>query len=289
MFLTMDVADVAIYDSVGLPYTWGTSTGLGGSEISALRLAGVLRDRGLDVRLGKVDARALIVQRYTQIPDTYRRRTFVHLHDMPGNNHEHLRNRTDLTLVTHSPSHTEMYADFNTPVREIPAMLPAKVYETCRPPRIAGRYLYASAVLKGWDETYSMWQDIRMPGDILRVMNCGYSSLAQAPDKTVQILPPLSDTELIQEIASSSGIFYVNTFTETFCATVAMADALGTPVYVLTRSAPGALVPSRRSGIITDDLTSFRNSFMQRQDHRIFTILPIWLDLIGFGASTIDV
>ena len=270
----MRLFDVVIHDTVRTDYTLDTQKGVGGSEFAVIRLANSLRDKGYSVHLQHADetkvCKALIVQRYSDFPHMKSDTRVRWLHDLPHYGDYETYGGTNVCQTEYQAGLFRPYC--KDPVVVIPPMLPNEVYEIDRPPRRPGSYLFASATLKGWDATYEKWKQLRQPGDTLRVMNCGYSKLEQAPDETVQLLPYLGDTELANVIAASSGIFYVNRHPETFGATVAMAEALGTPVYLWTDS-----------GNLWYKADDPDLRFANRESHRISDVLPIWLAQLGLA------
>lgn len=275
--------DVVVHDSVGLPYTLDTTTGIGGSEIQTIRLCKALARHGT-VLLHRNDepirCKALIVQRFSTIPQYVKAdRTFIQLHDLPGPQPI----TVNVPLVALSEFQARQFSAPNRVIHVIPAMLPDLVYTMSRPPRVPGRYLYAASAVKGWDVTYARWQKHRQPGDVLRVLDCGYSRVHRIADPSIDYLPPLTDDELVHEVASSAGIFYVNRHPECFPTVIAMADALGTPVHVLTLGNPGALpeIAAWNGTTITASEAIFELSFTTRRDYRISTILPMWVKLLG--------
>lgn len=121
--------------------------------------------------------------------------------------------------------------------------LPAK--RRCIPPivekapdvgKVPGRYVYASAAMKGLKETLAAWAELRprLPANAhLRVSWGGWG----APDfevtgPDVEVVGALAPADSREEIASAIGLFYVNTYPETFCAIAAVAEAAKTTPYI---------------------------------------------------------
>ena len=261
--------DVLFHDTCHPAYTLDTTSGVGGSEFAVIRLANALKRAGLSVALQHHEDRpvkcgALILKRYSSFCFAGCRRRVRWLHDWPGAVHEN----HNTTLVALTESHAAAYRDSGeSDIVVIPTMLPDCIYESSRPPRQFGRYLFASAAVKGWNATYAKWRALRQPGDVLQVMDCGYSRPTLDADSSLEMLQPMTDIELVNTIAQSSGIFYVNTHAEISSATLAIAEAVGTPIYMWTTEET-----------ITRNIA---DTFTRRSDHRISTILPKWLEVLG--------
>lgn len=272
--------DVVIWDSVGMPYNLWTKTGVGGSEHAVIRLGRALEATGLTVQLlepsskfDNISAKNLIIIRNSNIPDIPHDKLIIWAHD----SHSATFPEEESTTVFLSHWQKGNFSPRKSVV--IPNMLPNVVYNSDRPPREFGRYLYASAAIKGWPETYEVWKEIRTPGDTLRVLASGYDKADRYDDPTLVFLDPLDDYNLVYEIARAEGLLAVNVWPEVWPSTLAMADALGTPVYVFAEKGRGGSPEVLTQCGVTSDRDIFR-SFKPR-DFRIKTILPMWLDLLS--------
>jgi hypothetical protein len=280
--------DVIVYDLMGLRYNEHVTSGVGGTEFAVARLVRALKSAGKVVLLlagtelhkdNNIETDVLIIIRNSHVPPIKRRKTIVWAHDsgvaaVPEEPH---------TLVCLSKWQAETIVG-NGAIRHrdvviIPSMLPDCVYTKVRPPRELHRWLYASAAIKGWAETYEAWKAFRGPGDRLRVMASGYDYAERYDDPTLEFLPVLDDEGLVDEICRAEGLFMVNSKPETFGATLAMADALGTPVLVYCKNGAGGAAEVLSACGVTEDAE--RAKWFHVKNYRIENVLPVWLELIN--------
>ena len=280
--------DVVIWDTMGLRYNDHTTSGVGGSEFAVARLARSLKAAGKIVLLltgtplgpdVNLETDVLILIRNSSIPPIKRRKTIVWAHD----SHVAVVPEEPHTMVCLSKWQAETIVGNGAITHRttviIPGMLPDCVYTKVRPPRELHRWMYASAAVKGWPETYEAWKAFRGPGDTLRVMSSGYDHAERYDDPTLEFLPMLSDEELVDEICRAEGLFAVNTRPENFSATLAIADAVGTPVLVYAKHGIGGSGDVMSVCGVTDDAE--RAKWFHVKNYRISNILPVWLELIN--------
>jgi len=284
--------DVVLWDSVAaMPYSLSSTTGLGGTEHAVVRLGRALQERGKSVTIicphhggfqpYKISTGALVSLRMSDIPAHSvlpRDRLIVWAHDsgrvtVPLEPH---------TLVCFTEWQRQGLCRDRVSWRRdiiIPGMLPDCVYNSPRPPREFGRFFYPSAAIKGWDATYSLWCQERRPGDVLRVLASGYDQARRHDDPTVQYLEPLDDQGLVNEVAAAEAIFAVNVFPEIWGQTLAIADALGTPIYYRAiRGFGGTIEVVRAYGMFEETSGYFLEAV--RRDYRISTVMPQWLAVL---------
>jgi tetratricopeptide (TPR) repeat protein len=322
--------DVILFDSIGMPYTGSTPehSGLGGSEFESILLAEGLARRGFRVLVlnqtllpateGGVEyanheaalsiafaCRVLILARYSQVPPVRFGRLVVAVSDMAGKSHGHLEpyfaGVADATLVALSTWHRSLFpATWRAAV--IPYILPERVYsyEAKVNPH---RFVYASAALKGLRETLAIWQELKRDPALadaeLVVCTPGYDAVDEGAlaRAGVRFLGSLPFDKVVHEIASSAGMFYVNTFPETFCIVAALAEALGRRVHVLCVKGAGALHETVRSPLVTasrdEFVASFRAAYALPDDPRWYaaardyhetTVMAEWLRVLGLDA-----
>ena len=285
--------DIVFYDTVGMAYTGLTPQrqGLGGSEFEAILLAEALAARGARVLvLNNTPApehcngveyahhsessrvprcAALILQRYSTLPAIDAAKILIAASDIPGSAYDHLdglvASARDVTLVAVSEWQKELFPR-NWSRTVIPNMLPDFVYEVERSvnPR---KFVYASAALKGLKETIEAWKELVGDGNPrqleLHVCTPGYDSYdANALGALgVRFLGSLPFAQVVEEIATSAGLFFVNTHSETFCIVAALAEALRRRTHILCASHPGALPTTLNSPLLTTEREKFLADF----------------------------
>lgn len=318
--------DVIFYDTVGLPYTGTTPEqgGLGGSEFQAILLAEAMAARGrrvlvlnntgspeyvrgvdyvnhAQVSLESLECDALLVQRYSMLPSIAARRIIIAASDVPGRCYDHFAplfaSSRDTTLVTVSEWQNNLFpGTWRRTV--IPNMLPDDLYEMRRPSHSL-RFVYASAALKGLTVTLAAWNKLRNQTGIdaleLRVCTPGYDHIDTdtVAGDGVRLLGSLPFDRLVEEIAASAGLFYVNTWSETFGVVPAIAEALGRRIHLLCTTDPGGLPETINSPLLTSDRELFERSFQETlaepagerwygtaNDFRASRVIENWLTLL---------
>jgi glycosyltransferase involved in cell wall biosynthesis len=324
--------DLVIWDTVGGAYTSESmARASGGSEKEIVQLAEGLAAKGLRVLClnatstnwtthhfeGDVEGRVrwdnfemakmgvrcktLIIQRYSTIPDVSRvvpDRMVVRATDVYGNYYDHLSALTHLCV---SNWQAEAFRDAAFPCVVVPAMLDDDYYELARTPKVRGRFIYASAWMKGLDETIKKWQLLRlefaeeMRDCELHITSPGYGKERYVfarenfkYDKSIKFLDDLPPRELAKYMATCEGLFYVNTWNETFCAVAAIAGAVGCKVHVLAKNGLAGMQEAVR-GAFSEDEGHFDDCFIRalgkdigapllpQPDFRVSTVLPQWL------------
>ena len=325
----MRTYDVIFYDTIGMAYTGSTPEqgGLGGSELQVILLAEALAEHGRSVlvlnrteenccvngveyrhnRAGnsELSCDVLLVQRYSNLPPIRARRIIVAASDIPGNHYDHFAslfaNSPDAALVAVSDWQKALFPK-HWPVTVIPCILPAFVYDVKRPvnPR---KFVYASAALKGLDATLAAWKELRDSGVEAELCVCtpGYDTVDAdlLASNGVRFLGSLPFRRVVEEIATSAGLFYVNTWSETFCIVAALAEALRRRVHILCASDPAALPQTVASPLVTTDRAEFLANFRAAlrdpdnprwhgaaHDYRPDHLVPRWLELFAAPPRT---
>lgn len=305
--------DVIFYDEVGVPFDGNTPSerGLGASEHQVIMLAEQLATRGRKVLVlnncprvvriagvwyaprvfGAAPAMqrctSLIVCRYSKRPKIEARQTIVWATDIPsgpsGNVYGH--HETEIlggraTLVALSEWHLAQFPprwqDFPLG-RVIPLAVPDDLFISPIAGADAHTFVYASAALKGLRETLEAWAEMRPPDGKLRVLSPGYDEWTGEknwPGVTFVGARPFA--EVILELRGSAGLFYCNTFPETFCVTAALAEHLGRRCHILcmTGSSGFAGLKSAVDGpLITQDRAEFKERFQLALERPAF---PHW-------------
>ena len=314
--------DLVILDSVGMAYTGSTTSGVGGSEHAVIKLAKALSGHGLKVLVRnntqineivdnvqyenhqtfeRVECRTLLLQRFTPFPTTIDfNKLVVQVHDMPGYGAEALSiffRRLKATLVCNSSWQRSLY-----PENWISEVIPPMFHRLVDPPKDKDvtSFIFASAALKGFDATLDKWQAFRnlysdkLKNARLYVMSSGYDAPRIVYDSSVIYLGTLNDDELQAYIGRCAGMFYVNMFQETFCATAAIAEQLETRTHILCLGGGFGALPETLSDhrFLTDDHDQFRYTFLDHygsdtrqtstKDYRPATTLSRWLRVLGF-------
>lgn len=327
--------DVLFFDSIGGPYQKVMRHGVGGSERALLRLAQDLTTEGLRVGIvstfpkspegeppervellstgevsGILRCKTLVVQRYSRVPANLfePERVVVWAHDRYTNHYDEVFALFPNAVLVCLSKWQQSTFPAHRPSRVIPAMLPAVVHEQRPYPIQRRKFIYPSAAVKGLHETVSLWQEFRtrypdLADACLYVISSGYDSPDEivGKDSSIIVTPVLNDVELDRHIATSEGLFVVNTFPETFGLTAAMAEARGVRTHILCRNGKGALEDTVRSPLVTEDPKDFEEKFIQAlglrhprshpfannprfyslpRDYSNATLLPQWIDLL---------
>jgi hypothetical protein len=238
---------VLFLDGAGAPFDGDTpkTTGLGGSEMAQIQLAEALAARGARVKVLVMrdtcyeprtingvtyghsdlsDVTTIIASRMTPVPAELAagKRVIVSLTDMGPH-----KIATCDFLVGVSRWQINRF-DTKAKKRVIPCIVEHENVDENQ--KIPGRFVYASARMKGLDATLAAWKNLRqfLPENAhLRVTTAGWDlpaegSVEEAGAEWLGILTP---EQIRQEIATARGLFYINTYPETFCAIAAIAEA----------------------------------------------------------------
>jgi tetratricopeptide (TPR) repeat protein len=155
-------------------------------------------------------------------------------------------------------------------VKTIANPLPSQAYESSeliRDPRV---FLYASAALKGLEATLKMWKQVRnlypeLRDSRLRVLSPGYddpTALCLQQYEGVEFVGALPFQQVLNEFRCAAGLFFVNSFPETFCITAALAEATGARVHCWTQNG-GAISTTVQSPLVSTSEEAFVSDFVK--------------------------
>lgn len=324
--------DLISFDACGQPFDGWTPelTGLGGSESQDILVLEALAARGLCVlslnRIpspavrngvryvplglalaeGTLKTKTLILNRVSALPMNIEaervliRATDVY-NDFSGYGiHEPLftDGAVKPTLVCVSEWQAKGFpADW--PKVVIPNMLPDWVYDEDRKkPRNAPAhaFIYASAALKGLQETINLFSDLRklpaFKNATLDVCCPAYSAPGGINEPGVRYLGSLDFRELVAAYQKHRHLLHVSTFPETFGIAHVLAEVLGLCPIVMQSRGEDALSEVLNATTVTANPGSFKTiiNFMiaepqevkprEPKDYRASTVIEQWLRLI---------
>lgn len=181
--------------------------------------------------------------------------------------------------------------------KTIPNMIPDWVYEY-KQIKNENKFVYCSAAIKGLTQTIQLWNEIKLNNIFknvtLQIANPGYDSidLSIKDNKNIEIIGNLSFENLVDTIAKSAGIFYVNIFPETFCIVAALANALKVKLHILCLNGTGALKETiKNSHFITEDKKIFMHDFTENykfsivdpvQNYKSSYLINEWKELLQY-------
>jgi hypothetical protein len=318
--------DCVIWDTVGGAYTSESmKKAAGGSEKEIVQLAqglarsgfrvccynqtssrfvdGLVTWRTINANETPSRCRTLIIQRYSSIPDSSQvlpDRMVVRATDVYGPYYDHL---SALNTLCVSSWQAEEFRNHGFPVFVIPAMLDDDYYELSKVEKVKGRFIYASAWMKGLKETIPKWISLRerfpkeMAGCELHVTSPGYGHERQMiVDDNVIFIGDLPPRELAKYMATCEGLFYVNTFPETLGVVASLMSAVGGKTHILAKNGAAGLVEATVGGV-TEDESEFDSVFIgllgqdaprTPKDFRVSTVLPQWLAVLKLTAPVAE-
>ncbi len=322
--------DVIFFDSVGTPYIGSSPrmAGLGGSEFQTILVAEGLAKEKLHVacfnntpfaayengvwyfpkdalRYKKYKTKALVNLRNSQLPTEYIdfERLFVWVTDLPGPHYDIINQiavkHPDTTLIAVSKWHHDI---FSTTLNKtfIYNSLPDSVYDYSvrTRSRDVTKFLYASAAMKGLNETVSffktMKKDYFFKKAELVILSPGYDSPDKSilDDKKLIFKGALPFQDVVKEMAASNALLYVNKIPETFGISVALAEVLGCTPFILYTNHAGALPEISNGRNIMSNPEMFYSELVEfvkdpskyrveAKDFRLSKMLPIWRTVLG--------
>lgn len=292
--------DVVFYDNIGMPFIGSTprNEALGGSELELVLLAEKLAQYGKKVLIiNNFDFPAYEYNVY-YYPISLLKEHKIHCknfiinrYSKPFNDHVIFENLFIYLQDIYVPEHAQWFdyihqnypkAIFITVSKWLQTLLPSSFKSVCiynmipdwvynfQTNRIPNKYIYCSAAFKGLNETIELWMQLKknplLKKAELYVCNPGYDKVDEKflKENKINFLGNLPFHLLIQEIASSMGLFYVNRIPETFCIIAALAQALKTNTHILCLNSFGAL-PEVLFGnpFITNNSEHFVKNFIQ--------------------------
>lgn len=324
--------DVLIVDTVGVPFNaaYVYQQGMGGSEFQAALLLEELAKRGFkcgcinkgpfasvspagvkyfplpDLTAGiiKPRARNLISMRTGSLPSGIDfQNAYFWLHDIPDDRlrtvHGYLEQLPDAVAVCVSEwQSSQCPPGWESATSVIHNMIPDWVYEYKPTKPRRENFIYASAAIKGLDATLEVWgtlvKQYGFKKERLDVLSPGYDQPSDLVKKTrgVSFLGSKPFAEVVERIAEAKGLFYVNTFPETFGIVPVIAEIVGTPTHILCVNDVGAL-----DEVLTRGPTSNAKMFQERvfgnmptkieqaKDYRASVVINKWIELLGLGQK----
>ena len=269
--------------------------------------------------------RSLVISRYSRIPESIRSdRTVVWSVDADPHCHDHQKHLFEqklATLVCISPWHATLFRR-DWPIRVIPSALPDAVYLPNSNPspdittidglkqqaifRDPNLFVYCSAALKGLTATLGYWKMLKhkypeLANTRLVVTTPGYDKpdVAMVEDAGAEYVGDLPSDGVEKLLRTAAGLFFVNTFPETFCLAAVLAEAVGCRCHILLSKVHGAIPWTVRSPHVTQDPVLFERDFVEAyrnpnlypvvkpNDFRMSKIMPEWLDVLGLKPISV--
>lgn len=259
--------------------------------------------------LWQLECDVLISQRFGELPPNVSfSRLVVEMHDLPDD-----RCQAIMPALAQVPgSKTVVHSQFNAALYPewpgltiIPAAFEDSLYEMASDkPHVLDRrdrtFVYGSAALKGLKETLQLWSELKrnhysFKKAKLIVTSPGYDApeLDQLRDTPgVVYEQQKTQGDMMMRLANSDGIFMVNVLPETFGCVQTMCEIAGRPCWAMCINGPGALreVLANPWSIHTN-INEFIEAIAKptwpemapARDYRISTLLPQWLEVLGFG------
>lgn len=335
--------DVVLYNTVGPAFTFKTieAGGLGGSELEILQIAEGLTKRGYKV----VIANGVTEETTERGVDFVPSRKIAALDGAHSLYIERMSGMPAMPLVARTVVRaTDVYCppyDAQRPIFSRGGLLVAVsnwqafLFDSLVPPsqrrvinpilgptpptdKVAGRFVYASAPIKGLDATLAKWRrlhrDAKGRGTMkkarLVIVTPGHFDFyadrmpkLSAADKAIGVSYEGSPTPEAYRawIASAEGLFYVNTMPETFGNVAAFAERSGTRTHILCKSGLGGLSEAIvHHELLTENEGQFDRDFMaawQGEDRKpsdaslipdrsVEALIPKWEMVLGLTRET---
>jgi len=324
--------DVIFFDTVGNAFTRESlkTKPSGAAEIAIVKYAHWIAEQGYSVFVRNetyacdVDGgvvygnlpqemarcRALVISRYSRIPQNIQAdRTIIWSVDADPHCHDHQKHLFEqklATLVCISPWHATLFPR-SWPIRVIPSALPDATYlpnpgenagvgQIKRDPHL---FVYCSAALKGLVATLGYWKMLKhkypeLAKARLVVTTPGYDKpdVAMIEDAGAEYIGDLPPDGVERLLRTAAGLFFVNTFPETFCLAAVLAESVGCRCHILLGKVHGAIPWSVRSPHVTQDPVLFERDFIEAyrspslypvvrpNDFRMSKVMPEWLDVL---------
>lgn len=287
-------ADIILFDTVCLPYTGEDliNKGMGGSESQAIFLLeefaklgkkviclnntlvekeynGVLYLPNVYVNQYQFQCNHLILFRSSVIPRRIKHKKCYHW--VTDNNGPQNLPYYDLIdsgkckLVTLSKYSNDQYpTDWDKHV--INFMIPNWVYDYSLPSE-KSNFIYASSLMKGYNYTSQYWMYCKeksqsLKNKSLNVCLPGYDNPPEdisIKNYNINYLNTLTFKQVVELMANSEGMFYVNVMPETFCVSAVLAEILNVTPYIYCVNGYGALKEVLNSDTVTSDFRQFFN------------------------------
>lgn len=314
-------ADVVVFADIGTAYTTKTmyEIGMGGSEFQVILLANELNKKGkkvvcinpcnkaelqdgvlyLPVKEYKnydIKCNNLIIHRLSSIPKIPHKKAFMWATDLNGPHNLHFYNyfeENKIEIITLSNFQNNLFSkEWSKHV--IPFIIPDEVYNYPIPEKSG--YVYASSILKGYRATSQSWVYLKTQNCLkdkqLNVCLPGYDnpekSLSDSNFK-INYLGTLPFKQVLDVIAKSEGMFYVNLHQETFGISIVLAEILKCVPYVYGINGLGSLTDVLNTKeTLTTDMREFVGYFksgkqykcQEPNNYRANVVIEKWLNIL---------
>jgi hypothetical protein len=221
-------------------------------------------------------SKALVITRYSVCPHAWGAptppRIVIRATDLccdAYGHHQTMLKTSRAALIAVTTWHADMFSYAQERV-VIPPMLGPAPADVTKVPR---RFVYGSGPVKGLSATVKKWLEMREKYSELNtaellLMSPGWGDWPAEPaynEKTgIRFIGNPTPAEYQRIVASAEGLFFVNTFTETFCCLAALAERDKTRTHILCKAGfggiPEALV---NHTLLTDDEGQFERNFIE--------------------------
>jgi hypothetical protein len=315
-------ADVILFDTTGIPYVGNDIEikGMGASESQAIFLLeefaklnkkviclnntkiekeynGVLYLPNVFIEKYNFKTSNLILHRNSFIPKNIKhKKCFQWITD---NNSYHnlsyyqLADNKKCELITLSQYSCDQYPkDWNKHV--INFIIPDWVYNY-EIPKTKSDFVYASSLMKGYDSTLVHWIYLKknyknFTDKKLNVCLPGYDNPSKdisSKEFNINYFGSLTFKQVVELLAKSEGLFYVNAMTETFCVSAVLAEILKATPYIYCINGYGALKEVLTSDTVSNnaknffnDVLSSKKSNIKSKDYSSKIIIDKWLRIL---------
>lgn len=315
--------DIVYYDTVSSPFSRRlvTSQPSGGSEINHVKICHGLADAGYSVlvlnnlergeidggvvydnyRNADVECRTLVVSRFSEPPASIKADRIVMAANDQFQEHQRAKYIPGTTLVVNSLWHASIFPA-EWPKAIVPAIVPLEIYNLPKMTRDPNKFIYASAVCKGLRETLKEWKQVKTEYSVLRdawlgVTTAGHDRLSEETIESfgAKWLGELTPDQVVEELRTAAGLFFVNILPETFCVLAAVAEAVGCRCHIWAK-AGGALETTVRGPWVKSGQEEFRREFLRvfgrdyetvANDFSPSKVIPMWIEVLGLESKNV--
>ena len=298
------MTDLLIVNSIGPGFTHSSvAGGIGGSELEIVQVAHALARRGHKVTVANgveketteegvryipfsqangLTARALWIERMTSPPHVRTQCIIVRATDIccpPYDVHKPMLEAGQARLVANTKWQASGFAYAREKII-IPPVIDLDLGGPV-PDKVPGRFVYASAPMKGLVATLEMWRAYKTTHPnryllkkaklviVLPGQSAFYGDLpVPLTDKDKEIgisyINAASLVEYRRLIASAEGLFYVARMQETYCCAAVFAEAYGTRPHILCLNGSGGIPEALvDSTLVTAQVREFERDFFK--------------------------
>jgi len=338
------MTDLLVVNGIGPGFTKSSAeAGIGGSELEIVMVAHALARRGHAVMVANgveseayedgvryvplaqlpanFQTRALWIERMTAVPEggVRAKKIVVRATDICCPPYDSVKPLLEnvATLV----ANTRWQADGFTYARRkviIPPAIDLSLGPEPKPEKVPGRFVFASAPMKGLLATLEMWRALHrkhkkllrkaklllvLPGRFDFYQDRAVPLTDEDKSFGVSYVSPPSLIEYRRTIASAEALFFVDRMPETFCCAGAFAEAYGKRTHVLCLNGKGGIPEALvNSTLVTEDPAEFERQFLEcwqsaerRErwyaekvpDRSPDALAPLWEDVLGLASGRI--